>query len=481
MPDDQCLFAFHVSRDSSLLIEYRRTEMAEMEKYTDKLIKVLRVRLKDAPGYFGRLADAIGAEGANLGDITRVRVTSHYVVRDVVVYIENDGQLERIVRAIGELQGIKLVEIIDEVLRIHEGGKVAMHSTVELRSVSDLAKIYTPGVAQVCRRIAADRTSAASYTGIANTVAIVTNGTAILGLGDIGPVAGMPVMEGKAVIMEQMADISPVPILLDSKDPDEIVRVVSRIAPTFGVIQLEDIAAPICFEVERRLDEMLDIPVFHDDQHGTAVVALGALITALKRVGKVPEAVKVVISGAGAAGMAIARMLLHFGVSELILCDREGAIYPGRSEGMNRFKEEIADRTNPERKRGTLAEMMAGADVFIGVSAPNLVTADMVRRMAEDAIVFAMANPVPEIRPDEALNAGAAIASDGRSLNNALAFPGILRGALDARVACITDAMKMAASASIAEQTRRDEIVPDFMHREFHRKLAEAVREAAVA
>ncbi len=453
--------------------------MAEMEKYTDKLIKVLRVRLKDAPGYFGRLADAIGGEGANLGDITRVRVTSHYVVRDVVVYIEDEGQLDRIVRAIGELHGIKLEEIIDEVLRMHEGGKIAMQSTVDLRTISDLAKIYTPGVAQVCRRIVADRTSAASYTGIANTVAIVTNGTAILGLGDIGPVAGMPVMEGKAVIMEKMVDISPVPILLDSKDPDEIVHVVSRIAPTFGVIQLEDIAAPICFEVERRLDEMLDIPVFHDDQHGTAVVALGALITALKRVEKVPDNIRVVISGAGAAGMEISRMLLHFGVSELILCDREGAIYPGRSEGMNRFKEEIADRTNPQRKRGTLAEMMAGADVFIGVSAPNLVTADMVRRMAKKAIVFAMANPVPEIRPDEALNAGAAIACDGRSLNNALAFPGILRGALDARVACITDAMKMAASASIAEQTRKDEIVPDFMHREYHRKLADAVREAA--
>ena len=455
--------------------------MPELEKYTDKLIKVLRVRLKDAPGYFGQLADAIGGEGANLGDITRVRVTSHYVVRDVVVYIEDQGQLDRIVQAIEKLHGIKLVEIIDEVLRMHEGGKIAMHSTVKLRTISDLAKIYTPGVAQVCRRIAADRASAASYTGIANTVAIVTNGTAILGLGDIGPVAGMPVMEGKAVILEKMADISPVPILIESKDPDEIVHVISRIAPTFGLIQIEDIAAPLCFEVERRLDEMLDIPVFHDDQHGTAVVALGALITALKRVGKVPEEIKVVISGAGAAGMAISRMLLHFGVGELVLCDREGAIYSGRPQGMNRFKEEIANLTNPERRRGTLAERMEKADVFIGVSAPNLVSGDMVRRMAKEAIVFAMANPVPEIRPDEALSAGAAIASDGRSLNNALAFPGILRGALDARVTHITDAMKMAASASIAEQTRKDEIVPDFMHREYHRKLAEAVREAAVA
>ena len=453
--------------------------MAEMEKYTDKLIKVLRVRLKDEPGYFGKLADAIGREGANLGDITRVRVTSHYVVRDVVVYIEDEKQLDRIVREIGKLQGIKVEEIIDEVLRIHEGGKIAMHSTVELRTVSDLAKIYTPGVAQVCRRIVADRTSAASYTGIANTVAIVTNGTAILGLGDIGPVAGMPVMEGKAVILEKMADISPVPILVDSKDPDEIVHVIARIAPTFGVIQLEDISAPLCFEVERKLDEILDIPVFHDDQHGTAVVALGALMTALKRVRKVPEEIKVVISGAGAAGMAIARMLLNFGVEDLILCDREGAIYSGRPKGINRFKEEIAARTNRERKSGTLEDMMENADVFIGVSAPHLVTADMVRRMARKAIVFAMANPVPEIRPDEALKAGAAIASDGRSLNNALAFPGILRGALDARVTHITDAMKMAASASIAEQTRKDEIVPDFMHREFHRKLAEAVREAA--
>jgi malate dehydrogenase (oxaloacetate-decarboxylating) len=368
---------------------------------------------------------------------------------------------------------------LQDVLPLHEKGKTRMVSRCELNTVSDLRKIYTPGVAKVSRLIESEPEQAYRYTSIGDTVAVITNGTAVLGLGDVGVRAAMPVMEGKAVILMDMVDISAIPILLDSHDADQFVEAASLIAPTFGAILLEDVAAPMCFEVEQKLKEKLDIAVFHDDQHGTAVVVLAALMKALDNTGKKAENLNVVINGAGAAGWAIARYLQNYGVANVVLCDRCGAIYPGRTEGMNPVKERIAEQTNLEEERGSLKDVMRGKDLFIGVSAPGLVGQEMVRSMAPDPIVFAMANPVPEIWPHEAIEAGAAEATDGRHLNNALGFPGIFRGALDARASDVNEEMKIAASRALANLAPEGELVPDFMNRGVHRAVADAVAEAA--
>lgn len=368
---------------------------------------------------------------------------------------------------------------LEDILPIHEKGKTRMVSRCELNTVSDLRKIYTPGVAKVSRLIESEPEQAYRYTSIGDTVAVITNGTAVLGLGDVGVRAAMPVMEGKAVILMDMVDISAIPILLDSHDADQFVEAASLIAPTFGAILLEDVAAPMCFEVEEKLKEKLDIAVFHDDQHGTAVVVLGALMKALDNTGRRAENLNVVINGAGAAGWAIARYLRNYGVANVVLCDRCGAIYPGRTEGMNPVKERIAEQTNQDDERGSLKDVMRGKDLFIGVSAPGLVSREMVRSMAPDPIVFAMANPVPEIWPHEAIEAGAAEATDGRHLNNALGFPGIFRGTLDARASDVNEEMKIAASRTLANLAPEGELVPDFMNRGVHRAVADAVAEAA--
>jgi len=310
-------------------------------------------------------------------------------------------------------------------------------------------------------------------------VAVVSNGTAVLGLGDVGVRAAMPVMEGKSVILMEMVDIAAVPLLVETHEAGRLIEAVAMIAPTFGAILLEDIAAPLCFEVEDALRARLDIPVFHDDQHGTAVVVLAALIGALKTTGKKAEELRVVMNGAGAAGSAVARFLLNFGVKDVVLCDRAGAVYRGRKENMNPAKEAIAAITNRANERGTLAEVIRGKDCFIGVSVAGAVTGDMVRAMAPEPIVFAMANPVPEIWPDEALEAGAAAAEDGRHINNALGFPGIFRGALDARARQINEEMKVAASYALARLAPEGELVPDFMDRSVHRAVADAVAETA--
>jgi len=354
-----------------------------------------------------------------------------------------------------------------------------MVSRVKINSVADLRRIYTPGVAKVSKLIEAEPDKMYEYTSVCDTVAVITNGTAVLGLGDIGVKGAMPVMEGKAVIFMEMVDIAAVPLLIDTHDADEFVLAARLVAPTFGALLLEDVAAPMCFDVEARLKAAVEVPVFHDDQHGTAVVVLAALMNALAAGGKKKEALRVVMNGAGAAGSAIARFLLEWGVGNVILCDRRGAIYPGRSEGMNPAKEDIAHITNREQEKGALADVLRGKDVFIGVSDAGLVSQDMVRSMAAGAIVFAMANPVPEIWPHEAVEAGAAIATDGRNLNNALGFPGIFRGALDARARDINEEMKIAAARSLAGQAPEDELVPDFMDRGVHRKVADAVAGAA--
>ncbi len=346
-------------------------------------------------------------------------------------------------------------------------GKLSIESKAPITNREELSVAYTPGVAAPCLEIQKDEELAYTYTGKGNTVAVITDGTAVLGLGDIGPSAGMPVMEGKCALFKTFAGIDAVPILIDSKDPDEIVRTVKLISKSFGGINLEDISAPRCFEIERRLIELCDIPVFHDDQHGTAIIASAAIINAVKVTGRTAGNLKLVINGAGAAGISIAKMLMRFNFGDIILVDKEGAIYEGAPYN-NEEQERMARITNKDKIRGTLAEVMKGADVFIGVSRPGLVTQDMVRSMAKDPIVFAMANPVPEIMPDLAKEAGACVVGTGRSdypnqVNNVIAFPGIFRGALDCRAERITEEMKEAAARAIAGVIPDEELSPEYV------------------
>ncbi|MCG8485550.1 MAG: NAD-dependent malic enzyme [Clostridia bacterium] len=379
----------------------------------------------------------------------------------------------------------------EKALVMHEDnrGKIEITSKVELKSKDDLSTAYTPGVAEPCRKINENIDDVYKYTAKGNLVAVVTDGSAVLGLGDIGPEAGLPVMEGKAILFKAFANVDAFPICIDTKDVDEIVNTVKYLAPTFGGINLEDISAPRCFEIERKLKEVLDIPVFHDDQHGTAVVTLAGMINALKIVGKKLEDLSVVINGAGSAGIAITKLLMKMGLKNVVLCDRTGAIYKGRS-GLNAEKELIAQITNKEAKKGSLKDVMVGSDVFIGVSAPNVVTKEMVESMNKDAIIFAMSNPIAEIHPEDAKAAGARVVGTGRSdfpnqVNNVLAFPGIFRGALDARATDINDEMKIAAAYAIAEivggdELKEDYVIPNALNEKVAAKVAEAVIEAAV-
>ena len=361
------------------------------------------------------------------------------------------------------------MDVNEKAIKMHEewGGKIEVIATAPVGSKEELAIAYTPGVAAPCLEIQKDVDLSYKYTRRHNLVAVVTDGTAVLGLGDIGPEAGMPVMEGKCALFKAFGDVDAFPLCIRSKDVDEIVNTVALLAGSFGGVNLEDISAPRCFEIEKKLKERCDIPIFHDDQHGTAVITLAGLTNALKIVGKKMEEIHVVVNGAGAAATAITKLLISRGLKNVILCDRKGAIYEGR-EGLNSAKEEMAKITNPEKKAGSLAEVIVGADVFIGVSAPGVLTADMVATMAKDPVVFACANPVPEILPDEAKKAGVAVMATGRSdfpnqVNNVLAFPGIFRGALDVRASDINDEMKIAAANAIAGIVSDAELNPDYI------------------
>ena len=442
----------------------------------------IRVRIENHPGAFARLAAAIGEAGGLLGAIDLVRVEGSTKIRDVNVLADDERHLDAIVAAVRSVEGVEVMHVSDRVFLAHLGGKLEVRPRQPLKTRDDLSMVYTPGVGRVSRAIAEDPEKVWNLTIKRNTVAVVSDGTAVLGLGDIGPEAALPVMEGKAVLFKEFAGVDAFPICLDTKDPDEIVRIVEAIAPAFGGINLEDISAPRCFEVERRLRERLDIPVFHDDQHGTAIVVLAALLNALRVVDKPLEDVRIVTTGCGAAGMAVTRALVHAGARWIVGCDEGGALYRGR-EGLDPAKQEYAELTNPENLRGTADELLDGADVFIGVSVPGAITVEGVRRMAPRAIVFAMANPNPEVDP-EAIEGLAEVIATGRSdypnqINNVLAFPGVFRGALDVRARTIDAEMELAAAHAIAGSIPPDELSADYVIPSvFNRSIAPAVATA---
>ena len=448
----------------------------------------LDCELDNVPGALGHLCTAIGDAGGNIGALDGFDIRGPVLRRTLVVHCRDEAHQLVIVEAVKNTPNIRLVDWWDRTFRMHENGKIQMFSTAPVRDKDDLSMAYTPGVARVCTAIQNDPALSHKYTIRKNTVAIVSNGTAVLGLGDIGPEGAMPVMEGKALLFKEFGGVDGFPICINARTVDEVVDFVQSIAPTFGGINLEDIAAPECFEIEERLRASLDIPVFHDDQHGTAVVTLAALWNSLKITGKKMEDLSVVIAGVGAAGVAIGKILLNAGVGEVVGCDRAGAIYTGRGE-LNSAKEWFAQNTNPSRKMGTISDVMKGSDVFIGVSGPDLITAADVRSMAKNPLVFAMANPNPEIRPEE-VDGLAAVMATGRSdypnqINNVLAFPGIFRGALDANAYDITEGMKLAAAVAIAESVSDADLSPDFVvpsvfDKTIVEKVAPAVAAAAI-
>jgi len=433
----------------------------------------------------GRVTSAIGRAGGSIGAIDIVNASGGQLVRDLAVDARNQDHWDDILEAINEIEGVELVDWTDRTFRMHFGGKIEQVNKSPLKTRDDLSMAYTPGVARVCSAIEEDRELAFKYTIKRNYVAVVSDGSAVLGLGDIGPEAAMPVMEGKCMLLKEFGGVDAFPICLDTNDPDEIVAAVKAIAPGFGGINLEDISSPRCFEIEDRLKEELDIPVFHDDQHGTAVVVMAALFNALKITGKQMSELRVAMVGLGAAGIAVTRMLLQVGVKDIIGCDTRGNIFVGRDdwEEMHPLKQWYAENTNSERRAGGPADAVDGADLFIGLSGPGVIEAKDLSRMNDDAIVFAMANPDPEVMPEAAME-HVRIMATGRSdypnqINNVLCFPGIFRGAMDVRAVKITEEMKLAAAHGIAEVISDEELSEDYIVPSvFDRRVADAVAEA---
>jgi malate dehydrogenase (oxaloacetate-decarboxylating) len=454
----------------------------------------VRVELDARQEPLGKLTANIAEAGGALSSVDLVpgAGSEGKRVREFTVDARNQEHWEQILRAIGSTRGARVLEYTDRTLQMHRGGKIEQQNKYPLKTRDDLSMAYTPGVARVCQEIAADRSKAFEFTIKRNTVAVVSDGSAVLGLGDIGPEAAMPVMEGKAMLFKEFAGVDAFPICLDTNDPDEIVQAVTLLAPTFGGINLEDISAPRCFEIEERLKETLDIPVFHDDQHGTAVVTMAALFNALQIVGKRIEDLRVLVVGLGAAGVAVTKMMLASGVTDIIGCDRHGALSTEREDyvsgEMNDIKHWYAENSNPNKVHGAPAEVIDGCDLFVGVSGPGIIPAEALAKMADDAIVFAMANPTPEVMPEEAQEY-VRIMATGRSdypnqINNVLCFPGIFRGALDAGAPRITEPMKLAAAMGIAkcvseEDLSEDYIIPSVFDRDVAPGVAAAVVQEA--
>ena len=448
----------------------------------------VRLKLSHHPGLLASVTTSIGSNGGNIGAIDIIRVEGNTIVRDITIDTSGEAHAKDITAAIEKIDGVEVVHVSDRTFLLHLGGKIEVNCKSPLKTRDDLSMAYTPGVARVCMAINKNVDLAHKLTIKKNTVAIVSDGTAVLGLGDIGPEAGMPVMEGKAMLFKEFAGVDAFPLCLDTKDTEEIIQVVKAVAPTFGGVNLEDISAPRCFEIEKRLKEELDIPIFHDDQHGTAVVMTAALINALKIIKKKPQDLKVIVAGVGAAGTACTQMMQALGVENIIGFDRKGALYAGR-EDMNDSKVAYAATTNPQKLSGSLKELIADADLFVGLSGPGIIDVEDVKKMAKDAIVFAMSNPTPEIMPEDAHD-HVAIMATGRSdypnqINNVLCFPGIFRGALDCQASDINEEMKMAAANAIADSIPADSLHPDYIvpsvfDKSVVTKVAEAVKEAAI-
>jgi malate dehydrogenase (oxaloacetate-decarboxylating) len=440
----------------------------------------------------GKVTAAIARAGGSIVAVDTVEASGDQTLREITVECSSVEHRGEVISAVGSVRAAKVVEITDRTFEVHRRGKIHTGLNMPIKSRDDLSMAYTPGVARVCTAIAENRQKAFKYTIKANTVAVVSDGTAVLGLGDIGPEAAMPVMEGKAMLFKEFADVDAFPICLDTKDTDAIVETVMRISPTFGGINLEDISSPRCFEIEQRLQAALDIPVFHDDQHGTAIVTLAALINACRLTERRMEDLRVLMVGAGAAGVAVAKILTDAGVASIVACDRFGAIHAGRDDyeagSMNAPKRWLAEHTNHERRDGTPRQVIEGTDLFVGVSGPGIIEAGDLEKMNRDPIVFAMANPNPEVRPEDAA-AYVRVMATGRSdypnqINNVLAFPGVFRGALDARATTVTEQMKLAAAEGIASVVEDDEldedyIIPSVFNREVSRAVARAVQEVA--
>jgi malate dehydrogenase (oxaloacetate-decarboxylating) len=452
----------------------------------------LRVEIDDRPGMLGRVASAIGEAGGTIGAVDLVQIEGSKTIRDITVATAAESDWRPVRAAVDAVEGARVLDSTDRTLLLHLGGKIEVRNKSPLKTRDDLSMAYTPGVARVCLAIRDDPDKAFQYTIKRNTVAVVSDGTAVLGLGDIGPRAAMPVMEGKAMLFKEFGGVDAFPICLDTRDPDEIVETVKAISPTFGGINLEDISAPRCFEIEERLKAELDIPVFHDDQHGTAVVVLAALLNALTLTDRRIEEIRIVIAGAGAAGIAVVRILLAAGATDIISCDSRGTVHVNRPDyvngSMHAVKRWLAEATNPKCVSGTPGEALEGADLFIGLSGGRVIEASAIARMAPEPIVFAMANPTPEVLPEEA-SPYARIIATGRSdypnqINNVLCFPGIFRGALDTRATDITEGMKMAAARAIAgivsaEELSEDYIIPSVFNREVVSAVADAVADEA--
>ncbi len=448
---------------------------------------IVRLKIDNKVGMLASVNRVISEMGGVVGAIDLVGPEDGVLVRDISIFTNDPDHSDKIVESIKKIPGVEFVNFSDRTFLVHLGGKISIRNRIPVKTRDDLSMAYTPGVARICMEINQDPEDAYKLTTKGNTVAVVTDGTAVLGLGNIGPKAAMPVMEGKAMLFKEFADIDAWPICLDTTDTEEIIRIVKAISPGFGGINLEDIAAPRCFEIEQRLREELEIPVFHDDQHGTAVVTTAALINALKVVGKNVEKIKVIVSGAGAAGIACTKMIMHLGVKNLIVCDSKGAIHSKRTN-LNPSKNWLAENSNPEKESGALKEVIEGADVFLGVSAPNIIGQKDVKNMAKDPIVFAMSNPDPEISPQEA-SPFAAVMATGRSdypnqINNVLCFPGIFRGALDCRSSTINEEMKLAAAHAIAgvvddAHLNADYIIPSVFDTTVAKNISESVQAAA--